>query len=165
MLQQFIRPWCVPTRVGPHPIPRQHPPSPALPTRGLHNALLSPDLLLPPAQPHHPLTCRHSPVSPIDVHSAPAPGADSPPLTSPPPHQTRCTSLRNIRDNEEKDSAFRWICMMIGVNPGGVVQVAAAGLGGKALGLGLDGPSHGIRHVSGLYFLLRRCSLLGEPEG
>ena len=56
MLQQFIRPWCVPTRVGPHPIPRQHPPSPALPTRGLHNALLSPDLLLPPAQPHHPLT-------------------------------------------------------------------------------------------------------------
>ncbi|KAG7281927.1 hypothetical protein CRUP_002985 [Coryphaenoides rupestris] len=34
-----------------------------------------------------------------------------------------CTSLRNIRDNEEKDSAFRGICMMIGVNPGGVVQV------------------------------------------
>lgn len=36
---------------------------------------------------------------------------------------SRCTSLRNIRDNEEKDSAFRGICMMIGVNPGGVVQV------------------------------------------
>lgn len=35
----------------------------------------------------------------------------------------RCTSLRNIRDNEEKDSAFRGICIMIGVNPGGVVQV------------------------------------------
>ncbi|KAI1229659.1 hypothetical protein IHE44_0010991 [Lamprotornis superbus] len=34
-----------------------------------------------------------------------------------------CTSLRNIRDNEEKDSAFRGICVMIGVNPGGVVQV------------------------------------------
>uniref|UniRef100_A0A672R6X0 Transportin-1 n=1 Tax=Sinocyclocheilus grahami TaxID=75366 RepID=A0A672R6X0_SINGR len=33
-----------------------------------------------------------------------------------------CTSLRNIRDNEEKDSAFRGICVMIGVNPGGVVQ-------------------------------------------
>uniref|UniRef100_A0A8C5JA41 TNPO2 protein n=1 Tax=Junco hyemalis TaxID=40217 RepID=A0A8C5JA41_JUNHY len=31
-----------------------------------------------------------------------------------------CTSLRNIRDNEEKDSAFRGICVMIGVNPGGV---------------------------------------------
>ncbi len=37
--------------------------------------------------------------------------------------QCRCTSLRNIRDNEEKDSAFRGICVMIGVNPGGVVQV------------------------------------------
>lgn len=36
----------------------------------------------------------------------------------------RCTSLRNIRDNEEKDSAFRGICIMIGVNPGGVVQVS-----------------------------------------
>ncbi|MEQ2158428.1 Transportin-2 [Goodea atripinnis] len=34
-----------------------------------------------------------------------------------------CTSLRNIRDNEEKDSAFRGICIMIGVNPGGVVQI------------------------------------------
>lgn len=35
----------------------------------------------------------------------------------------RCSSLRNIRDNEEKDSAFRGICTMITVNPGGVVQV------------------------------------------
>lgn len=34
----------------------------------------------------------------------------------------RCTSLRNIRDNEEKDSAFRGVCHMINVNPGGVVQ-------------------------------------------
>ncbi|XP_033636471.1 transportin-1-like isoform X1 [Asterias rubens] len=33
-----------------------------------------------------------------------------------------CTSLRNIRDNEEKDSAFRGICAMINVNPAGVVQ-------------------------------------------
>jgi len=32
--------------------------------------------------------------------------------------------LRNIRDNEEKDSAFRGICVMIGVNPAGVVQVS-----------------------------------------
>ncbi|XP_023245329.1 transportin-1 [Copidosoma floridanum] len=31
-----------------------------------------------------------------------------------------CTSLRNIRDNEEKDSAFRGMCQMIAVNPGGV---------------------------------------------
>lgn len=33
-----------------------------------------------------------------------------------------CSSLRNIRDNEEKDSAFRGICSMISVNPSGVVQ-------------------------------------------
>jgi transportin-1 len=33
-----------------------------------------------------------------------------------------CTSLRNIRDNEEKDSAFRGICTMIGHNPQGVVE-------------------------------------------
>ncbi|XP_077285627.1 transportin 1 isoform X2 [Arctopsyche grandis] len=32
-----------------------------------------------------------------------------------------CMSLRNIRDNEEKDSAFRGMCQMITVNPGGVV--------------------------------------------
>lgn len=32
-----------------------------------------------------------------------------------------CTSLRNIRDNEEKDSAFRGMCHMITVNPAGVV--------------------------------------------
>ncbi|KOX67391.1 Transportin-1 [Melipona quadrifasciata] len=33
-----------------------------------------------------------------------------------------CTSLRSIRDNEEKDSAFRGMCQMITVNPAGVVQ-------------------------------------------
>jgi transportin-1 len=33
-----------------------------------------------------------------------------------------CTSLRNIRDNDEKDSAFRGVCLMISVNPNGVVQ-------------------------------------------
>ena len=38
------------------------------------------------------------------------------------PPCSRCTSLRNIRDNDEKDSAFRGICAMIGVNPSGVVQ-------------------------------------------
>lgn len=27
-----------------------------------------------------------------------------------------------MRDNEEKDSAFRGICTMVGVNPGGVVN-------------------------------------------
>lgn len=34
----------------------------------------------------------------------------------------RCASLRCIRDNEEKDSAFRGICAMIAANPGGVVE-------------------------------------------
>lgn len=34
----------------------------------------------------------------------------------------RCMSLRNIRDNDEKDSAFRGMCQMITVNPGGIVQ-------------------------------------------
>lgn len=33
-----------------------------------------------------------------------------------------CISLRNIRDNEEKDSAFRGMCQMIQVNPAGVVS-------------------------------------------
>uniref|UniRef100_A0A8C6BX05 Transportin-1 n=1 Tax=Monodon monoceros TaxID=40151 RepID=A0A8C6BX05_MONMO len=33
-----------------------------------------------------------------------------------------CASLRNIRNNEEKDSAFCGICTMISVNPSGVIQ-------------------------------------------
>ncbi|XP_051159694.1 transportin-2 [Leptopilina boulardi] len=33
-----------------------------------------------------------------------------------------CSSLRNIRDNEEKGSAFRGMCQMINVNPAGVVN-------------------------------------------
>lgn len=33
-----------------------------------------------------------------------------------------CSTLRNIRDNEEKDSAFRGVCAMISVNPSGVLQ-------------------------------------------
>jgi transportin-1 len=33
-----------------------------------------------------------------------------------------CTSLRNIRDNEEKDSSFRGVCTMININPNGVVR-------------------------------------------
>ena len=35
--------------------------------------------------------------------------------------KNRCTSLRHIRDNDEKDSAFRGMCNMITVNPVGVV--------------------------------------------
>ncbi|PIO58403.1 HEAT repeat protein, partial [Teladorsagia circumcincta] len=33
-----------------------------------------------------------------------------------------CFSLRNIRDNAEKESAFRGICYMINLNPSGVVN-------------------------------------------
>jgi len=33
-----------------------------------------------------------------------------------------CTSLRNIRDNEEKDSAFRGMCQMISTNPSGLLN-------------------------------------------
>ncbi|VDN14996.1 unnamed protein product [Dibothriocephalus latus] len=36
--------------------------------------------------------------------------------------RTWCLSLRNIRDNEEKDSAFRGICNMITLNPPGVLD-------------------------------------------
>ena len=32
-----------------------------------------------------------------------------------------CSTLRNIRDNDEKDSAFRGVCVMIQTNPAGVV--------------------------------------------
>jgi transportin-1 len=33
-----------------------------------------------------------------------------------------CMALRNIHDNEEKESAFRGICYMINANPQGVLQ-------------------------------------------
>lgn len=33
-----------------------------------------------------------------------------------------CCSLRNIRDNDEKDSAFRGICLCIQLNPNGLVN-------------------------------------------
>ncbi|VDM41758.1 unnamed protein product [Toxocara canis] len=32
-----------------------------------------------------------------------------------------CLALRNIRDNEEKESAFRGLCIMININPAGVL--------------------------------------------
>ncbi len=51
--------------------------------------------------------------------------------------------MREIRDNEEKDTAFQGICALIRCNPGGVVQVAFP----PALTLVL-------------YFLLRRCEFL-----
>uniref|UniRef100_A0A914VK87 Transportin-1 n=1 Tax=Plectus sambesii TaxID=2011161 RepID=A0A914VK87_9BILA len=33
-----------------------------------------------------------------------------------------CLALRNIRDNDEKESAFRGLCLMINLNPAGVIQ-------------------------------------------
>ena len=35
----------------------------------------------------------------------------------------RCNALAEIKDNDEKDSAFRGICMVIQVNPGGLSKV------------------------------------------
>lgn len=117
MLQQFIRPWCVPAWWGcwgwaeqlcsPAPPPRMH-------VGDLY-------LRVPPP-------CSLQP-SFICACLAPSPSTDLLPSS-----MARCTSLRNIRDNEEKDSAFRGICMMIGVNPGGVVQVRAAGHRGQGGG-------------------------------
>lgn len=34
-----------------------------------------------------------------------------------------CLALRNIRDNDEKESAFRGLCNMINLNPAGVLAV------------------------------------------
>lgn len=122
MLQQFIRPWCVPAWVGPvgggqdscapqHPLPMDACGRP-LPTDT------------------YPTTPSHS-LHPSFICAGPA---TSPSTDLLPSSMARCTSLRNIRDNEEKDSAFRGICMMIGVNPGGVVQVRAVGLRGQGGG-------------------------------
>ena len=36
--------------------------------------------------------------------------------------RTWCISLRGIRDNEEKDSAFRGLCAMISYNPNGIIK-------------------------------------------
>lgn len=38
----------------------------------------------------------------------------------------RCVVLRKIRDNEEKESAFRGVCALIDANPQAVVQVASS---------------------------------------
>lgn len=36
--------------------------------------------------------------------------------------KNRCISLRHIRDNDEKDSAFRGMCHMITLNPNGILH-------------------------------------------
>ena len=38
--------------------------------------------------------------------------------------QAWCTALWEIKDNEEKDSAFRGFCMMVGANPSGLENVS-----------------------------------------
>lgn len=38
--------------------------------------------------------------------------------------QAWCTALWEIKDNEEKDSAFRGFCMMVGANPAGLETVS-----------------------------------------
>lgn len=63
----------------------------------------------------------------------------------------RCTSLRNIRDNEEKDSAFRGICTMISVNPGGVVQVRPSNtIGSVVIMLSVAPQLESLLHLSSL---------------
>lgn len=78
----------------------------------------------------------------------------------------RCSSLRNIRDNEEKDSAFRGICVMIGVNPAGVVQVrwhSRVELLDFAIS---DTMCHlSSLFFSGLYFFLWCRGIMGQPQG
>jgi transportin-1 len=38
----------------------------------------------------------------------------------------RCTALWEIKDNDEKDSAFRGFCMLIQGNPGGIQDVSVS---------------------------------------
>ena len=37
--------------------------------------------------------------------------------------QARCQALHDIRDNEEKDSAFRGLCQLVHVNPSRICKV------------------------------------------
>lgn len=39
--------------------------------------------------------------------------------------QAWCQALYEIRDNEEKDSAFRGLCTMVQVNPAGIAKVSS----------------------------------------
>jgi len=39
--------------------------------------------------------------------------------------QPWCQALHEIRDNEEKDSAFRGFCTLVQTNPAGVARVSA----------------------------------------
>lgn len=77
----------------------------------------------------------------------------------------RCTSLRNIRDNEEKDSAFRGICTMISVNPGGVVQVRSSYGHEDVIKCWSWTAASRLFFGTGFYILLWRSGLLGKPKG
>lgn len=75
----------------------------------------------------------------------------------------RCSSLRNIRDNEEKDSAFRGICTMITVNPGGVVQVRFSHC--RTFRWAVVNVDAHLFSATGFYIFLRCSSFLGESKG
>ena len=65
-----------------------------------------------------------------------------------------CTSLRNIRDNEEKDSAFRGMCFMIHANATAIVPVCPRTVSLVRLTL-----------ISGSYLLYRcRCVLAASKR-
>ena len=41
--------------------------------------------------------------------------------------QAWCQALYEIRDNEEKDSAFRGLCTLVQTNPAGIAKVRGGG--------------------------------------
>lgn len=45
--------------------------------------------------------------------------------------QAWCTALWEIKDNDEKDSAFRGLCMMISANPEGIQSVSHSSINQK----------------------------------
>lgn len=49
--------------------------------------------------------------------------------------QAWCQALYDIRDNEEKDSAFRGLCQLVQVNPSGIWKVTLRFVAGAELRL------------------------------
>ena len=72
-----------------------------------------------------------------------------------------CVSMRSIRDNDEKDSAFRGICDMIKLNPMGVFQVSIAFLKDASFLV----RSRICTPLAALYFLLRCRQLVAAAQG
>ena len=52
--------------------------------------------------------------------------------------QAWCSALWEIKDNEEKDSAFRGFCMLISANPSGIEQVSLQSPVSSALSITTD---------------------------